>query len=99
MLSGRVGACENVNICYDTFLDWFKKKPEFSEAIKKAEDEMNVKGKQIAIQSIFKAMQSGQWTAAAWWLERNYPKEYVVKQNIEHSGNLIINFRKQDEKL
>lgn len=97
-LSGRVGACEAAGISFETFTQWMKKS-EFSDAIKKAEVEMQLKGKQIAIQSIFKAMQAGQWTAGAWWLERNYPEDFVIKQKIEHSGTLIVNFDKQDEKL
>ena len=35
---GRVKACEIVGIHYDTFRDWEKNKPEFSERLKKAED-------------------------------------------------------------
>lgn len=86
-LKGRVGACKEVGIVYDTFLDWLKKHSEFAEAIKKAEAECRESGRNVAIQSIFKAMPN-QWQAGAWWLERNYPEEFVIKQKIEHSGEI-----------
>lgn len=28
------------------------------------------------------------WTAAAWWLERNYPEEYGRRTALEHSGKI-----------
>jgi len=85
-LKGRVGASKEAGINFDTFCDWMKKKAEFSDIIKRAEERANQTGKEIAIQSIFKAMLNGQWTAGAWWLERKYSSEYAIKQKIEHSG-------------
>jgi len=64
------------DICYDTFLEWMKK-PEFSEAIKKAE----VKCKKFHIDIIKKAAEKT-WTAAAWWLERKYKDEFALRHEI-----------------
>lgn len=33
--------CEKVNISKETYYDWLKTKPDFSDAIKKAEDDFN----------------------------------------------------------
>lgn len=87
-LKGRVRACEAVSIDYTTFLEWMKK-PKFSQAIKKAEEKAGMRGKEVAIMSIFNAMPK-QWTAAAWWLERRYKNEFAAKINNNISGELQI---------
>ena len=61
-------------ISEDTFYTWIKEKPEFSEAIKKAEQEC--KARNIAI--IQKAGEKS-WQAAAWYLERKYHNEFALK--------------------
>lgn len=78
---GRVDSCEFAGISYETFTVWMAKKPEFSEAIKRAE--MVCKQRNIArIQNASKKS----WQAAAWWLERKYPQEFAMRQKLEHSG-------------
>lgn len=81
---GRVRACLNANIHYSTFLDWLndENKPEFSEAVKKAEDYGNDKIKDICKRRI---LEDSNWQSAAWWLERNYKDEFSLKQNIDHT--------------
>lgn len=64
-----------------TFYDWKKEKPEFVEALKKAE----LKCKQRNIQVIQKAGKKN-WTAAAWWLERKYPEQFAVRQKIDQTN-------------
>jgi hypothetical protein len=59
-------------ISYDTLNDWRQKKPQFSEAIKEAEGRAAVGW----LAKIEKAANDGQWTAAAWKLERRYPNDY-----------------------
>lgn len=71
--SGRVDACAIAGIAYDTFSDWMKK-PEFNEAIKKAEATCKVRN----ITIIQKAAVTT-WQAAAWWLERKHPAEFALK--------------------
>lgn len=97
-LKGRVGACKEANIGYDAFCEWMKKRPEFAEAIKKAEAEMEVNGEQVAIQAIFRAMPTS-WQAGAWWLERTKSGKYALRQKLEHSGDITVNFNKDDKAL
>jgi hypothetical protein len=68
-----------------------ERKPEFAEAIKRAEDEGNKFRTEYAVASILKAMDKN-WTAGAWWLERTSPDKYAQHQKVEHSGGsrLII---------
>ncbi len=79
--STRTDACTLVDISYETFCQWMKK-PEFSEAIKKAE----IKNKQRSAALIQKAAETT-WQAAAWWLERKYPDEFGARQRLDHAGH------------
>jgi hypothetical protein len=58
------------------------KKPEFSEAIKKAETDC--KSRNIGI---IQSAAIRTWQAAAWFLERRYHDEYALKNIEEHQGN------------
>lgn len=79
----REDSCDMAGINQDTFYDWMKdkRKPEFSEAIKRAE----MVCKQRNIERIQDASKKN-WQAAAWWLERKYPQEFAIRQKLEHSG-------------
>lgn len=78
---GRCDSSELSGISFETFTQWMKK-PDFSEAIKKAE--ASCKHRNIAL--IQKAALTT-WQAAAWWLERKYPNEFALKHKLEHSGD------------
>lgn len=65
--------CILVGINNDTFHEWMKK-AEFSEQIKKAQQEC--KSRNIAI--IQKAAEKT-WQAAAWWLERKHKDEFALR--------------------
>lgn len=78
-------AAQYAGITYETFNQWSKTKPAFSEAVKKAEGEAVVKW----LAKIEKAASDGNWQAAAWKLERRYPREYG-RQVIEHAGSLEV---------
>ncbi len=65
-------ACMYAGITEETFSQWRQKYPEFSEAIKEAEGA----GATTWLAAIEKAAQEGNWQAAAWKLERKYPREY-----------------------
>jgi hypothetical protein len=91
--NGRFASCKIAGICYDTLLDWINPdsprfKSDFSESLKKAEqdginyDEEQYKG------VIKKAAAEGAWQAAAWMLERKHG--YSAKVNNEVSGQLRI---------
>ena len=79
---GRVNSCKIANIHYSTFLDWMEVHPEFSEAVKKAEDVGNDKIKDICKKRI---IEDKSWQSAAWWLERNYKDQYSLRQEVEHN--------------
>lgn len=83
-------ACAYAGISFDTFNDWRKEKVEFLEAIKEAE------GRAVVgwLAKIEKAANDGNWQAAAWKLERRYPRDYGrTVQEQEHSGGLTVEVR------
>jgi len=82
---GRVRACKIAGIHYDTFMEWMRSKPEFAEAVKKAEATGNDKIKDICQRRI---IEDKSWQSAAWWLERTDPANYGQR------NNLNINFEK-----
>lgn len=65
-------ACRYGRISFETFNEWRKQYPEFSEQVKEAEGEA-VKG---WLDHIETAAKNGSWQAAAWKLERRYPHEF-----------------------
>jgi transposase len=75
-------ACNYAGIDLDTFARWRKKYADFAEAIKEAE------GKAVIgwLAKIEKAASDGNWTAAAWKLERRYPEDYGRKEKLEHAN-------------
>ncbi|MCX6154926.1 MAG: hypothetical protein NT007_12285 [Candidatus Kapabacteria bacterium] len=85
--NGRVRTCKAVGITHETFMNWITKYSEFSDTIKKAEKAGIMLKKEEAEQCIREA-QKKQWQAAAWFLERKFPKEYGRKENIEMHGNM-----------
>lgn len=65
----------------DTFYTWKKEKPDFSEAIKKAERKCKARNIAFVQQAAEKS-----WQAAAWYLERKYHDEYALKNISEIGG-------------
>lgn len=65
-------ACRYANVSFETFNEWRKQYPEFSDAVKVAEGE-SVRN---CLDVIDKAAAKGNWAAAAWRLERRYPHEF-----------------------
>jgi hypothetical protein len=76
-LSGRINACKEAGIKFSTFYRWMndERKKEFCKVIKKAEEHARQGLREKAVLCISRAMDE-QWQAAAWWLERNYPREF-----------------------
>lgn len=68
--------------------------PSVSVAIKKGRSKL----KANLLQKI-RSAGDGQWQANAWLAERLWQEEFVVKQKIEHSGEMAVNFDKQDKAL
>ncbi len=72
-------ACAYVGIARSTYHRWMQDNQDFSDAIQKARAEAVVG--YLAV--IRKAANSGQWQAAAWWLERVLPEQYGRKVTTE----------------
>jgi len=85
---GRVRAVNKAGIAYDTFMEWLRNKPEFSEAIKKAEEVGDDKIKDICKRRI---IEDSSWQSAAWWLERNFPDQYKNRTDNTHRIGLFDN--------
>lgn len=87
-------AAQYAGISYETFNTWQKQKPQFSEAVKKAEGEAAVKW----LAKIEKAASDGSWQAAAWKLERRYPEQYGRQiTDMRHSGKVDVGKLSDDE--
>lgn len=72
-------------IHYDTLRTWRETKPAFSVALKEAEAVAAVGW----LEKIDRAAADGVWQAAAWKLERRYPREYGRSVQ-EHSGEVLV---------
>ena len=68
----------------ETLCQWEKKKPGFSDQIKKAEAECE----SLLVARIVKAS-GDQWTASAWMLERKNFERWGKKEKHEISGHLL----------
>ena len=95
----RTDTCTKAGISYETFTVWMERKPDFSEAVKRAE----ARCKERCIKIIQKAAIST-WTAAAWWLERRHRDEYSLRTELTGPGgkaltSIPVVVDKQDTKL
>jgi hypothetical protein len=75
----RIHAAQAAGIHYDTFREWEKARPEFSEAIRKAESQA-IADRVARIQG---AAKGGNWQADAWWLERRHPNDFGRRDRID----------------
>lgn len=69
----RSTAAKIVGCSVTTIADECNRNPEFSEALKEAEGACE----QALVAMIYSAAKKGQWTAAAWLLERKFRKRYA----------------------
>lgn len=86
----RVSAIVN-GISYETLNEWRKAKPEFQQAVAKAEGE----AERLHVGNIVREATAGQWTASAWWLERRRHDDWrkpVERQEISgpEGGPLVV---------
>jgi len=79
---GRIRACKIANIDHQTLVNWERKYLDFLERIKKAEDDGNIKIKDLSKR---KVIEDKSWQSGAWWLERKYSDEFANKQKIDHT--------------
>jgi transposase len=87
--NNRNAACHYAGITPETFSQWQHRFSEFSVAVQKAEADAQVR----MVAQIAQSAHAGQWTAAAWWLERKFPDEWGRRDRIE------ITLRQQAEQL
>lgn len=85
-----VEACQYANIHPDTYYDWLKTYPEFSDKMEIAKAMPNRKAKEVIAQAI----NAGDTNAAKYWLDRRDPE-------FKQKGELDVNHGLQDtqEKL
>jgi hypothetical protein len=96
---GRVRACKMAGIFYETFTEWLDNKPEFVDAVKKAEEIGDDKIADICKRRI---IEDGSWQSAAWWLERNYPDQYALRSKMEHTiqvPKIVVEDEEQADKI
>ncbi len=76
----RKVACSYASIDQDTLTNWMHRYSDFSERVKKAEDEA-----EMTSVTIIRQAARENWTAAAWWLERRKSQDWgkVVRVDIE----------------
>ena len=84
---GRVWSAEEAGISFDTFNQWFRHNSEFSDAVKKAEEEGRERQKADLL-LIIEEHAKKFWQAGAWILERRYSEEFALKTKQEISGYL-----------
>jgi len=75
-------ACEYANINPDTYYEWLKRHPDFSDAVKRAFAAATVS----LVGRIRREADEGAWQAAAWLLERRLPDRYG-RRVIQHEGS------------
>ena len=68
----RTAACHYAGITRETLSSWLERFSEFSDAVKKAEADAEVRH----VANIAKAAADGTWQASAWWLERRRPLDF-----------------------
>ena len=93
--------CGIVNISEQTYYDWIKKYPDFEEAVNSTRPAFEAQ-----MLEIIKQKAHEDWRAAAWILERRYPREWGARRELDVNVNKtdgteqVLSFIKQaQEKL
>ena len=73
----RRAACWAGGIEVETFHQWLRRFPEFSDAVKAAEADA-----ELAMVERVRTAANDQWQAAAWWLERKMKRDWSNRQEI-----------------
>lgn len=92
---GRVRSCKAAGITHDTFMNWMNEYSDFSDAVKKAEAVGNDRIKDLAKRGIIEKFQT-QWTACAWWLERNYPEEFKIRTEVTEKDDRFAGWTREE---
>jgi len=70
----RRASCAYAGISEDTLSTWMKQKPDFADAIEKAEADAEVRNV-----AIIQRTADTTWQAAAWWLERRRKGDWSAR--------------------
>jgi len=76
----RMDACRKAGISYETFSVWNREKPEFADAIKRAEDSGE---QELEAFCLAKIRNDKSWQSSAWLLERKIGGKYRPKQQVD----------------
>ena len=95
---GRIRACKLAGIDYETFSSWMDNKPDFLEAVKRAEKIGAGVIKDICQRRV---IEDKSWQSAAWWLERTDPANFGQRNNLNISAEkpLIVVADEETKKL
>lgn len=74
-------ACKSIGIGRSTLYRELKANRDKRDALKKAEEQRDVMITDEAVKAIFAAFGTD-WRAAAWWLERNHPERYSLRNDL-----------------
>jgi len=74
-------ACKSIGIGRSTLYRELNANRDKRDALKKAEEQRDVMITDEAIQAIFAAFGTD-WRAAAWWLERNHPGRFSLREQL-----------------
>jgi len=78
-------ACEKVGVGRSTLYRELNANRDKRDALKKVEEQRDMMITNEAIQAIYAAFGSD-WRAAAWWLERNHPARYSLRNDLRPQG-------------
>lgn len=92
-MSSRASAAEAAGISYVTYMKWYNNMPDFKEKVDRVLEEVVERGKFIAIRCVFRAMDNNQWQAGAWWLERNFPENFSLRNKFQVDGQIDHNIK------
>ncbi len=99
-------AVQASGISYGTFSNWMRKASVMNQEHMTRKEALEIKP-YVALMNdiqaaaakaetdrvgiIDKASKNGQWTGAAWWLERRFPKRWGKRQLVQHEGKIEHN--------
>lgn len=77
----RRAAASAADVHHTTMYRWMEADATFRTAVEKAENVAEARATTLVV----KAAYEGQWTAAAWWLERRRPDQYGKRLSVDVS--------------
>lgn len=85
--SSKVQFCAHIGICYDTFLDWKKAHPLFSESIKIADMHCQAWWEDKGKKAVFGGVEGFNATGYIFNLKNRFPQHYRDKHEVDHQSS------------